>query len=71
MQRLAVIGTSLGGLLAMLLPAFLPGIVSGLVLNDIGPEIDPVGAARIKAYAGKLLPVRSWDEGSGTAANRV
>ncbi len=61
-QRLAVIGTSLGGLLAMLLPAFLPGIVSGLVLNDIGPEIDPVGAARIKAYAGKLLPVRSWDE---------
>ncbi len=61
-QRLAVIGTSLGGLLAMLLPASLPGIIAGLVLNDIGPEIDPVGAARIKAYAGKLPPVRSWAE---------
>src|SRR5208283_1310597 len=61
-QRLAVIGTSLGGLLAILLPTFLPGIIAGLVLNDIGPEIDPVGAARIKAYAGKLPPVRSWDE---------
>jgi pimeloyl-ACP methyl ester carboxylesterase len=61
-QRLAVIGTSLGGLIAMLLPAFLPGIIAGVVLNDIGPEIGPVGAARIKAYAGKLPPVRSWDE---------
>lgn len=61
-QRLAVIGTSLGGLLAMLLPASLPGVIAGLVLNDIGPEIDPVGSARIKAYAGKLPPVRSWEE---------
>ena len=61
-QRLTVIGTSLGGLLAMSLPAFLPGIIAGVVLNDIGPEIDPVGVARIKAYAGKLPPVRSWDE---------
>ena len=46
----------------MLLPAFLPGLIAGLVLNDIGPEIDPVGAARIKAYAGRLPPVRNWDE---------
>jgi pimeloyl-ACP methyl ester carboxylesterase len=61
-QRLALIGTSLGGLLAMSLPAWLPGVIAGMVLNDIGPEIDPVGAARIKAYAGKLPPVRSWDE---------
>jgi pimeloyl-ACP methyl ester carboxylesterase len=61
-QRLTVIGTSLGGWLAMSLPAFLPGIIGGVVLNDIGPEIDPVGIARIKAYAGQLPPVRSWDE---------
>jgi len=61
-QRLIVIGTSLGGLLAMLLPAFLPGVIAGIVLNDIGPEIDPVGAARIKSYAGKLPPVGNWDE---------
>jgi pimeloyl-ACP methyl ester carboxylesterase len=61
-QRLAVIGTSLGGLLAILLPAFRPGLVNGVVLNDIGPEIDPVGTERIKAYAGKLPPVCSWDD---------
>jgi pimeloyl-ACP methyl ester carboxylesterase len=61
-RRLAVVGTSLGGLLAMLLPAVLPGLIVGLVLNDIGPEIDPVGGARIRAYAGKLPAVRSWSE---------
>ncbi len=61
-QRLAVIGTSLGGLLAMLLPTVLPGVIAGVVLNDIGPEIDPIGVARIKAYAGRLPPVRNWDE---------
>jgi pimeloyl-ACP methyl ester carboxylesterase len=61
-QRLTVVGTSLGGLLAMSLPAFLPGVIGGLVLNDIGPEIDPVGIARIKGYAGQLPPVRSWEE---------
>jgi pimeloyl-ACP methyl ester carboxylesterase len=58
----SVIGTSLGGVLGMLLPAFLPGAITGLVLNDIGPEVDPVGIARIRTYAGKLPPVASWDE---------
>ena len=65
-QRLVVIGTSLGGLLAMLLPGYLrarlPGVIAGIVLNDIGPETNPVGSARIRTYAGKLPPVRSWDE---------
>jgi len=61
-RRVAIIGTSLGGLLAMMLPTFLPGVIAGVVLNDIGPEIDPAGLARIRGYVGKLPPVRSWDE---------
>jgi pimeloyl-ACP methyl ester carboxylesterase len=60
--RVSVIGTSLGGILGMLLPALLPGAITGLVLNDIGPEVDPVGIARIRSYAGKLPPVAGWDE---------
>jgi pimeloyl-ACP methyl ester carboxylesterase len=32
------------------------------VLNDIGPEIDPVGAERIRGYAGRLPPVSNWTE---------
>jgi pimeloyl-ACP methyl ester carboxylesterase len=61
-RRVSVIGTSLGGLLAMLLPAFLPGAITGVVLNDIGPEVDSAGIARIRTYAGKLPPVASWEE---------
>ena len=58
--RVAVIGTSLGGLLAMMLGAAHPARIAGIVLNDIGPEIDPRGAARIREYAGRLPSVRSW-----------
>ncbi len=60
--RVAIIGTSLGGLLAMLLAASAPGTVAGIVLNDIGPEADPRGIERIRGYTGKLSPVRTWGE---------
>jgi pimeloyl-ACP methyl ester carboxylesterase len=62
LKRLAIVGTSLGGLLAMLLPSVLPGAIAGVVLNDIGPEVDPVGIERIRGYAGRLPPVRDWQE---------
>ncbi len=62
LSRVAVIGTSLGGLLAMLLAATEPSAVAGVVLNDIGPEADPRGIERIRGYTGKLPPVRSWGE---------
>ncbi len=62
LQRVAVIGTSLGGLLAMLLGAALPQRVAGIVVNDIGPEAEPRGIERVRSYAGKLPPVRTWEE---------
>src|SRR5580658_5425278 len=49
--RVAIIGTSLGGMLAMMLGFSQPARVAGIVLNDVGPEIDPVGIERIKQYA--------------------
>jgi pimeloyl-ACP methyl ester carboxylesterase len=58
--RVAVVGTSLGGMLAMSLGVGQPGRISGIVLNDVGPEIDPVGVERIKQYAGRLPPARTW-----------
>jgi pimeloyl-ACP methyl ester carboxylesterase len=60
--RVTVIGTSMGGLMAMLLAVRQPGLVAGIVLNDIGPEIDPQGLERIRGYAGKAPPVHSWAE---------
>jgi len=60
--RVAIIGTSMGGLIAMVLAAKQPALVSGIVLNDIGPEVDHAGLERIRGYAGKLATVRSWSE---------
>ena len=60
--RVVIVGTSLGGLLAMLFAAREPARVAGIVLNDIGPEIDPVGRTRIATYVGRSAPVRNWDE---------
>jgi pimeloyl-ACP methyl ester carboxylesterase len=60
--RVAVIGTSLGGMLAMMLSVSHPARIAGIVLNDVGPEIDPAGVERIKQYAGRLPPARTWDD---------
>jgi pimeloyl-ACP methyl ester carboxylesterase len=49
-----VVGTSLGGLVGLSLASVAPERLRSLVLNDIGPEIDPSGAARIAAYAGSV-----------------
>ena len=62
LTEVAVVGTSLGGLLAMLLASVEPQRIAGIVLNDVGPEADPRGLERIRSYAGKLPPVRTWDE---------
>lgn len=57
-----VIGTSMGGLMGLVLAATQPGLVSGIVLNDVGPEVDPAGLERIRSYAGKAVAVHSWPE---------
>lgn len=60
--RVRIIGTSMGGLMAMVLAATQPGLVAGIVLNDVGPEVDAAGLERIRGYAGKAAAVRNWAE---------
>jgi pimeloyl-ACP methyl ester carboxylesterase len=36
--------------------------VTGVVLNDVGPEVDPIGLERIKGYAGRLPRPENWDD---------
>ncbi len=59
-DRVICIGTSLGGIVTMMLAATQPGRVSGAVLNDIGPDIDPAGLARIRGYVGQMTGYPTW-----------
>ena len=54
------IGTSLGGIVAMLLAAQDSAAVAALVLNDIGPEIEEAGLARIRDYVGQGRSYATW-----------
>ena len=62
LDEVVVVGTSLGGWMAMLLNHQQPGRIAGTVMNDIGPEADPNGIARVVATAGRLDIVGSLAE---------
>jgi pimeloyl-ACP methyl ester carboxylesterase len=61
-SRASIVGTSMGGLMAMVLAATQPQLIAGIVLNDVGAEVDPQGLERIRGYAGKSAPVGSWEQ---------
>jgi len=48
----SLIGTSMGGVISILFASTYPERVERVVLNDIGPEIDPAGIRRIGGYVG-------------------
>jgi pimeloyl-ACP methyl ester carboxylesterase len=58
--RVIVIGTSMGGLLGLAMAAAMPTVLAGLVLNDVGPEIEAAGAAHVLRYVSRDRPVADW-----------
>lgn len=58
----AIVGTSRGGLIAMLMSVLRPGSLGAAVLNDIGPVIERDGLARIAGYVGRIPTPRTWNE---------
>jgi len=57
-----LVGTSLGGLLSMIMASQHPERVRAVILNDVGPEADPSGYARILASFDQRIDVRNWRE---------
>jgi len=50
------VGTSLGGLIGMIMAGFSGSIVRKLVINDIGPFVSSAGLQRIGRYIGNMPP---------------
>jgi pimeloyl-ACP methyl ester carboxylesterase len=65
------LGTSLGGLVTMIVAQVAPERVAGVLLNDVGPELDLSGIDRIKTYVGKPVVFRDWDEVADTLQERT
>ncbi len=61
-HRVTVIGTSMGGLMAMIMADQQPDRIRGVVINDVGPEVPPSAIGRISEYVGRSPPVSSWED---------
>ena len=62
------VGTSLGGLVTMLMAVMAPQRIAGAILNDVGPDVHPGGIDRILTYVGKDVRFASWDDAARTIA---
>ncbi len=61
LARVALVGTSMGGLISLILMRTMPKRIAGVVLNDVGPVVEKEGIERIAGYAGKVKPVTGWE----------
>ena len=66
-ERAVFVGTSMGGLITMAIAAIRSKVVAGAILNDIGPEVSPVGLGRIAGYAGQQVEIHSWADAAAHA----
>jgi pimeloyl-ACP methyl ester carboxylesterase len=59
-DRYIAFGTSLGGIVTMLLAGTAREKIVGALLNDVGPEIEAAGLARIRGYVGRANSWPTW-----------
>jgi pimeloyl-ACP methyl ester carboxylesterase len=57
-------GTSMGGLIGMILASLAGSPIRKLVLNDIGPVLDPAAMARIGDYIGQDIRFPTFEAGA-------
>ena len=59
-ERVVAFGTSLGGLMTMIMALTAPQRIAAAMLNDVGPEIEPGGLERIRGYVGQGRSFPTW-----------
>ncbi|MAI89586.1 MAG: hypothetical protein CBB65_04035 [Hyphomonadaceae bacterium TMED5] len=69
LEKVFLIGTSMGGLMSMILMTMIPQRVHGVVLNDIGPVLMKKGLDRIQSYVGGTTIKDSWEEAANAVAS--
>ena len=62
LHDVAIVGTSRGGIISMIMATLRPTSIGALILNDIGPVIEPDGLTRIIGYVGKIPVPNDWAE---------
>ena len=60
LEKVVLIGTSLGGIIAMLMAYQHKDRLAGVLLNDIGPDVDEPGLERIRGYVGQGGSFPTW-----------
>ena len=65
LDKAAIIGTSRGGLIGMMLAATAKDRMAGLLMNDVGPVVEQAGLERIFEYVGRDPQVKTLDEAAG------
>ncbi len=60
-DRIAVLGTSRGGIVGLLMAALAKHRLAGLCLNDVGCKLEADGLLRIMGYVGTARTFPSWE----------
>jgi pimeloyl-ACP methyl ester carboxylesterase len=60
-EKAAVLGTSRGGIVGMVMAAQNRDRIAGLLLNDVGPKLEAAGLLRIRSYLGRPVDLPSWE----------
>ncbi len=68
-DKVVLIGTSMGGLMSMVMMSMIPDRILGVAMNDIGPELDQRGLDRISGYVGGNTTQPDWDTAGKAVAS--
>jgi pimeloyl-ACP methyl ester carboxylesterase len=71
LEKTAIIGTSRGGLIAMILAATAKHRLAGIALNDVGPELSQVGLDAIQGYLGRNPTAKTREQAAALLHSRM